>query len=241
MSEVFQLLESISNRHILVIGDLMLDEYLWGHIERISSEAPVPILKVERRESTLGGAGNVVKNLRALGMNISVIGVVGGDERGQRIMELLEGLGVDTRGVIRDPCRESTRKARLMSIEHGQQVFRLDEESNQAVCGEIEDGIVKLVRALSANHQLILCSDYLKGVLTEPVLRATFAAGRETGKKTVVGPKDGDYRKYKGADILMPNLREFAKLVGTTPDGNGWLTSSASHLLRVMELKALVV
>src|SRR6266851_5539202 len=112
---------------IAVIGDLMLDEYLWGHIERISPEAPVPILNVIRRESTLGGAGNVVENLRCLGVQVTVFGVVGQDETGTQVCDLLNSHGADVRGVLSDPHRKSTRKARLMSLEHGQQVFRLDE------------------------------------------------------------------------------------------------------------------
>src|ERR1700731_4148414 len=105
----------------------MLDEYLWGHIERISPEAPVPILNVVRRTSTLGGAGNVVENLRSLGVSVTVLGVVGEDHTGSQICDLLRQHGADLQGVISHPSRKSTRKSRLMSLEHGQQVFRLDE------------------------------------------------------------------------------------------------------------------
>ena len=107
----------------------MLDVYLWGHIERISPEAPVPILNVVRRSSTLGGAGNVVENLRSMGVNVTALGAVGDDETGRQICDLLRQHGADTQGVVRDPGRQSTRKSRLMSMEHGQQVFRFDEES----------------------------------------------------------------------------------------------------------------
>lgn len=239
--KTFQLPEDCSNGRILVIGDLMLDEYLWGHIERISPEAPVPILKVERREETLGGTGNVVKNLHALGVKVSIVGTIGEDDTGQRIAELLKGLGVETSGIVCEPQRKSTRKVRLMSIEHGQQVFRLDEESGHAIHHAVEDRIVDLIQEMAADNQLILCSDYLKGVLTPRVLHSAFTAGRESRVTTVVAPKDSDPRKYGGANILMPNLREFAQLVGSIPDGISWLTDSAARLMRTMCLEAMVV
>lgn len=219
----------------------MLDEYVWGHIERISPEAPVPILNVIRRESTLGGAGNVVENLRCLGVQVSAIGVVGSDETGRELRALLSAHGADVRGVISDPNRKSTRKARLMSLEHGQQVFRQDEESTQPVCGEIEDRIISMIQALTGDVQAILCSDYLKGVLTERVFGAVFAAARKHGIRSIVAPKDSNAQKYSGANILIPNSRELAQLVGTRVDGDTWLNDSAKRLIEMLDLEALLV
>src|SRR5215469_16014557 len=119
MKQVTNCLQNFNQCRIVVIGDLMLDEYLWGHIERISPEAPVPILNVTKRDSTLGGAGNVVENLRALGTHVSVFGVVGRDDTGQKLRDLLSSHGADTCGVLADPRRKSTRKVRMMSLEHG--------------------------------------------------------------------------------------------------------------------------
>jgi D-beta-D-heptose 7-phosphate kinase/D-beta-D-heptose 1-phosphate adenosyltransferase len=234
-------LNSLKHCRIAVIGDLMLDEYLWGHIERISPEAPVPILNVVRRESMLGGAGNVAVNLRSLGVQVTVFGVVGQDEIGQQVCDLLKSKGADIRGVISDPNRKSTRKARLMSLEHGQQVFRLDEESTQPVLGEIEDSLIRLLQAGTADSEALVCSDYMKGVLTERVLGAAFAAAREHGISTIVDPKGSNLQKYNGANILMPNLRELAQLVGTHVDGDRWLNDSAGSLIERLDLEALVV
>jgi D-beta-D-heptose 7-phosphate kinase/D-beta-D-heptose 1-phosphate adenosyltransferase len=226
---------------IAVIGDLMLDEYLWGHIERISPEAPVPILNVVRREWTLGGAGNVVENLRSLGVQVAAFGVVGNDETGEKVRALLSAHGADVRGVILDPYRKSTRKARLMSLEHGQQVFRLDEESTQPACGEMEDRFISMIRAVAGDVQAILCSDYMKGVLTERVLGVAFGAARERGIPCIVAPKDSNAQKYCGASILMPNSRELMQLVGAGVDGDGWLNDSARRLIERLNLEALLV
>jgi D-beta-D-heptose 7-phosphate kinase/D-beta-D-heptose 1-phosphate adenosyltransferase len=241
MRELSRRLESFEQCRVAVIGDLMLDEYVWGHIERISPEAPVPILNVERRESTLGGAGNVVENLRNLGVQVAAFGVVGEDETGKQVRELLSGHGADVAAVIGDGHRKSTRKVRLMSVEHGQQVFRLDEESKKAVCGEIEGRLIRMIREAAGEVQVILCSDYMKGVLTERVLAAAFAAAREQGISCIVAPKDTNPQKYRGASMLMPNARELAQLAGKRVDGDGWLNDSARQVMESLGLEALLV
>lgn len=241
MKAAEKLLARFGSCRVLVVGDLMLDEYRRGHVERISPEAPVPILNVVGRDATLGGAGNVVKNLRSLNVGVMVVGVLGADETGDQILKGLGGLGISGSGLVRDPQRVSTRKVRYVSMEHGQQVFRADEETTQEVSGEIEENIVRQVRERSREAHVILCSDYLKGVLTAKVLEAAFEAGREKKVTVIVAPKDRLARKYRGASILMPNLRELSRLVGTTVDGDVWLTDSAVTLTRNLELEALLV
>ena len=232
---------ALAGCRVLVAGDLMLDEYLWGHIERISPEAPVPVLNLVRRESTLGGAGNVMRNLRSLGAQVIAAGIVGADSAGEQILELLDVMGVESDAVIRDPHRKSTQKARLMSLEHGQQVFRLDEESTATVWGDVEEKLAGRIRDKAADAQVILCSDYLKGTLSERVLETVFHAAQHQHIPAVVGPKDPKFSKYRGASILMPNARELAEMTGTRVDGNDWLTDSASRLLEELRLEALVV
>jgi D-beta-D-heptose 7-phosphate kinase / D-beta-D-heptose 1-phosphate adenosyltransferase len=241
VKQASRFLNGLSGGRVLVVGDLMLDEYLWGHVERISPEAPVPVLNLIRRESMLGGAGNVVRNLRSLGANATVVGAVGDDGTGERLVELLDALGADASGVVRDPHRTSTRKTRLVSLEHGQQVFRLDEESAQAVYGEVEDRLVRAIHEKVEGAQAIVCSDYLKGALTERVLQAAFAAARERGIPAIVAPKDKKPAKYAGASILIPNVKELGELAGTRPDGSDWLTDSARRLTEALGLQALVV
>jgi len=235
------LLERLSNCRVLVVGDLMLDEYRRGHVERISPEAPVPILSVVGREATLGGAGNVVANLRSLGMRVTVAGVRGEDATGERIVALLQRLGVDGESVIGDPERVSTRKIRFVSLEHGQQVFRVDEESLHPIRGTVEKAIVDLVREGASVSQVILCSDYLKGLLTKNVLNAAFVVGRERGIPVIVAPKGSNALIYKGASVLMPNLKELSRLVEAPVDGDRWLTDSAQRLTAALGLDALLV
>ncbi len=236
-----QWLEEFKNCRVLVVGDLMLDEYRRGHVERISPEAPVPILNIVSRDATLGGAGNVVKNLRSLNVGVSVVGVLGDDETAEQILKGLAALGVDGNGVVRDVRRVSTHKVRFVSLEHGQQVFRADEESAQEVGGQIEESIIRQVREMAAGARAIVCSDYLKGVLTYNVLQATFDAGRERKIPVIVAPKDGDARKYEGANVLMPNLKELSRLVGTPMNDDAWLVESARRLSRRLGLDALLV
>jgi D-beta-D-heptose 7-phosphate kinase / D-beta-D-heptose 1-phosphate adenosyltransferase len=234
-------LERLGTCRVLVVGDLMLDEYRRGHVERISPEAPVPILSVVARDATLGGAGNVVKNLRSLNVGVTVVGILGDDDAGEQILMGLTALGVSGNEVVKDARRVSTRKVRFVSMEHGQQVFRADEETAQDVSGEVEGKIIRQVREKAAEADVILCSDYLKGVLTANVLKAVFKAGLQRKVPVIVAPKDGEAKKYNGASILMPNLRELSRLVGTQMDGNAWLMSSARDLTRILGLEALLV
>ena len=221
----------------------MLDEYLWGHIERISPEAPVPILSVTRRTSTLGGAGNVAENLRHWGVSVTVIGVLGQDETGRQLYDLLQSHGVNAKGVLTEPLRKTTCKARLMSVEHGQQVFRLDEESTFTVKGEIEKALIDAIRNIAQNVQAIVCSDYRKGVLSEKVLAAVFEVARARGIRSIVAPKESSAEKYRGANILMPNSTELRQMTPqrANADQETWLHDSARSLVETLSLEALLV
>ncbi len=241
MREISNALQGFERCRIAVVGDLMLDEYLRGHIERISPEAPVPILNMKRHDSTLGGAGNVAENLRALGAQVAVFCAVGCDDTAEKLRTLLGAHGADVRGVLPDARRKSTRKVRMMSLEHGQQVFRFDEESTEEINSEIEDDLAELIREELDQVQAILFSDYLKGVLTGRLLKVVFSAARERGIPCIAGPKDSKSEKYRGATVLVPNARELGQMVGTKVDGEAWLNDSAKQIVEMLELEALVV
>lgn len=241
MNQLGHYLKNFAACHILVIGDLMLDEYLWGHIERISPEAPVPVLRLMNEDDSLGGAANVARNLLSLGARVTTVGVVGQDRAGDRILALLEALGAERGGVIQVAQRKSTRKTRLMSLEHGQQVFRIDEESIQPVRGETEDRLVALLEAKASEVHAILCSDYQKGLLTPRVLEAAFESARKQRVPAIAAPKDSNAEKYRGASVLMPNLRELAQLAGGGADGRDWIGDAARRLIEMLGLEALVV
>ena len=191
---------------VLVAGDFMLDEYLWGKVERVSPEAPVAVVDVQRETRTLGGAGNVVNNLVALGARVEVLGLVGEDHPGEALRQELTRLGVGAAGLFTDPWRRTSRKTRVMG--NSQQVVRIDRESRApAPPAFIAQAKEYLLASLPAVHAIVL-SDYAKGVLTPPLLKEVIGLGKGRGLPVVVDPKGRDYSAYAGATVITPNRKE---------------------------------
>jgi D-beta-D-heptose 7-phosphate kinase / D-beta-D-heptose 1-phosphate adenosyltransferase len=191
---------------VLVMGDLMLDHYLWGKCDRISPEAPVQVIDIQKESTVLGGAGNVVNNLLSLGAKVSVLSVVGEDDNGKELLALLETLGANTKGIVKQAGRKTSKKSRVIASH--QQVVRYDSESK-------EDIIETSVQALLVQYEhylrtvdIILLSDYGKGVLTDSFTCKAIALAKEHGKPILVDPKGEDYRKYSGATLITPNKKE---------------------------------
>jgi D-beta-D-heptose 7-phosphate kinase/D-beta-D-heptose 1-phosphate adenosyltransferase len=223
----------------LVVGDLMLDEYLWGRAERISPEAPVQVVDVAREDLRLGGAGNVINNLVTLGCKVRVASVLGDDEDGRLLRRKLEDKGIDTEGVLLAPGRTTSRKTRILAS--NQQMLRIDRESRSPVAAEQERALVDFIRREAAGIQVILISDYLKGVLTEGVLAGIIAIGRERGIPVVVDPKGDDYRKYRGATLLTPNRKEAQTASRIAIVDEESLARAGRHLRESLDLEALVL
>ncbi len=223
----------------LVVGDLMLDEYLWGKAERISPEAPVQVVDVIREDLRLGGAGNVVNNLVALGCRVSVASVVGGDENGSLLLRTFTDKGVDVAGVMADTPRQTSRKTRVIAA--NQQIVRIDRESREPLSRECEEWLIAYLREHAPAFQVILVSDYLKGVLTPAVVRAIMAVGKKCGVPVVVDPKGSDYAKYCGATILTPNRKEAEAASGTKISGLDGLSQAANMLMDQADLAALLI
>lgn len=201
-----------AGRRILVLGDLMVDRYLWGRVDRISPEAPVPVVDVERQSETLGGAGNVAANLRSLGAETTLAGLAGRDPDGDALVAALVARGVDTRLVIRDSSRPTTVKTRV--IAHSQQVVRFDRETRGDIQGPACDALLEgVVRALEACDGLIV-SDYGKGVITRTVLERVIAAARDRRVHVSVDPKESHIDSYRGVGILTPNQHEAGGVMG---------------------------
>jgi D-beta-D-heptose 7-phosphate kinase/D-beta-D-heptose 1-phosphate adenosyltransferase len=240
IDRIGNLLERFRGIRVLVIGDFMLDECLWGHIVRISPEAPVPILNVARRQKRLGGAGNVVKNLRSLGVQVSAIGVVGNDSTGKSISSQLNRIGVDAEMVSEAP-RTSTRKTRLMSLEHGQQVFRFDRETAHPIKAATEQCIIKFLYAFAGTAHAIICSDYLKGALTLAVLRAAIEVGWTHHVPVVMSPKGSDAIRYRGADVLIQNQKELELMSGFAIKGEDSLVAASQRVLALLQAQSLLV
>jgi D-beta-D-heptose 7-phosphate kinase / D-beta-D-heptose 1-phosphate adenosyltransferase len=204
--DVENFLNRLKTVRALVIGDLMLDEYLWGKTERISPEAPVQVVDVVREDLRLGGAGNVINNLVTLGCQVHVASVVGDDKDGRYLQEMLKEKKNGTQGIFLVSGRTTSRKTRILAS--NQQMLRIDRESRDPITPELEGRLAEHVREVADDFQVILVSDYLKGVLTEGLLRQIIATGKEKGIPVVVDPKGTDYRKYYGATLLTPNRKE---------------------------------
>jgi D-beta-D-heptose 7-phosphate kinase / D-beta-D-heptose 1-phosphate adenosyltransferase len=198
--------------HILVIGDLMIDHYLWGGCERISPEAPVQVVDIARETTVLGGAGNVINNLVALGAQVSVSGVIGDDENGEELREMLFAIGVSSEGLITQKGRKTSKKSRI--IASNQQILRYDKESKDPIDTISETAIATYVERVIASCDIIILSDYGKGVITDAIAAGVIAAARMAGKKVLVDPKGKDYRKYRGAYLLTPNKKEASEATG---------------------------
>ncbi len=192
--------------HILVIGDLMLDHYLWGKCERISPEAPVQVVDIQRESTVLGGAGNVVNNLFSLGANVSVLSVVGDDENGKELLSMLQQLGVNTQGILKQENRKTSKKSRVIASH--QQVVRYDSESKEDITQSFEEALLAHCEANIANVDVVLLSDYGKGVLTKTFTCKAIELAKKYQKPLLVDPKGEDYSKYRGATLITPNKKE---------------------------------
>jgi D-beta-D-heptose 7-phosphate kinase/D-beta-D-heptose 1-phosphate adenosyltransferase len=191
---------------LLVIGDLMIDHYLWGSCERISPEAPVQVVNVKSESTVLGGAGNVINNLNALGAQVDVISVVGGCEISDELKVLLTDIGVNTQYLITQKDRITSKKSRIIASH--QQVVRYDRESTDEISSESQKSILDSFESIIYNYDGVLLSDYGKGVLTKELTNSLISIANENGKKVLVDPKGLDYSKYKGAYLLTPNKKE---------------------------------
>lgn len=232
------LLDRFANLNVWVVGDVMLDEYVTGAVERISPEAPVPVVRARATENRLGGAANVARQLAALGARVSLAGVVGTDAAGETLLRLCEAAGIDTRAVGKLPERPTTRKLRVLG--HSQQLLRLDWEDAGACTPQVA---VRLASKLAegARPDAIVLSDYAKGVLTAETIAAIL---RLRGSAPVlVDPKHTDFGRYRGATTVTPNLRELEAACGRTldPDDTAAIAAAARELLQRAGLQSLVV
>ena len=211
-SDLLPHIDRLKSARVLCIGDVMLDHYVYGQVERVSPEAPIPVLWIEREMKTLGGAGNVLRNLQALGAASSFISVVGNDEAGREVGRLVEVQDGTEAHVLVQPQRTTTVKTRYVAA--NQQLLRADRESSTPLDPYIREDLLRLARELVTDHSVVIISDYAKGVLTEGVALEIIRAAREAGAQVIVDPKGGDHIRYRGADLLKPNRRELAHATG---------------------------
>lgn len=219
-SRLIQILTNIKNPTIMVVGDLMLDKYVWGEVNRISPEAPIPVINVVREELRPGGMGAVISNLVHLGARVVCAGVVGRDAEGQKLSQMIDKLGVDTGGIFTDAERPTTVKTRMMGHLHTagrsvQQLLRVDYEKTHPIPKEIEDHILGYIRANLQRCDAVALSDMNKGLLTKGLLQAISHLGKEAKKPIIVDPRvDNDCSIYKGVTAITPNRHETEIMTG---------------------------
>lgn len=238
-AQIEQLFTTIAGKKILVVGDLMLDKYIWGKTNRISPEAPVQVVEVERDELRLGGAGNVVNNLLALGCWVAVGSVVGNDEDGQKLVAMLQQAGVETDGVQQSAGRVTSRKSRVLASH--QQMLRIDRESKTEISSEEQTRLIDFVRGRLNDAAAVLLSDYLKGILAPELLQQMIALCRDAGVPVVVDPKGADFSRYRGATLLTPNRREAEVATGMLITDEDSLCNAGRKLLQEHQLEALLL
>ncbi len=232
-------LDKMTGRRVLVLGEVILDRYLHGEVSRISPEAPVPVVHLQRREIRLGGAANVAMNLAALGTNPAVFSVVGDDAAGREIGRLLESHGISAEGLETEPSRTTTVKTRVLA--RHQQVVRLDDEQTSAVSEQIVSTLFsRLVRALEGAEALII-SDYAKGMLSETLVQDSIRAAESAGVPVLVDPKRRSFAVYRGATLITPNLGEAGVAVGRDLGDEHAVIEAARSLRSALDLEAVLI
>jgi D-beta-D-heptose 7-phosphate kinase/D-beta-D-heptose 1-phosphate adenosyltransferase len=244
-ADLIKLVQQLGQPRVLVLGDVMLDRYVWGDAARISQEAPVILLHADKREERLGGASSVATMLRALGARVCLIGVVGSDPDAARVRSLLSGLEIDHEGVIADEGRPTTVKERYIGRaqhRHPQQMIRVDYEVRDQISQTIEKHLVDVIAHEVRKSDIILISDYDKGVITPGAIAATISAARSTGIRILADPLRGpDYAKYQGCSALTPNRMEAGLATGLNLRTHQETLQASERLLHQLDLEASII
>jgi len=232
-------LASIAQQTILCVGDLMLDDFVYGEVERISPEAPVPVLHIEREERTLGGAGNVLRNLHSLGVATCFVSVTGTDPAGREVARMVAGLGNAEAHVLAERGRITTLKTRYVA--GTQQLLRADQENVSPLPEELRTDLVKIVADALPHYKVTVLSDYAKGVLSGGTATEIVAVAKALGSIVVVDPKGHDYSIYRGADVLKPNRPELAAATKMPVGTDEEVVRAARSLIAAHGFGALLV
>jgi D-beta-D-heptose 7-phosphate kinase/D-beta-D-heptose 1-phosphate adenosyltransferase len=245
MSDLIDLVQHLGQPHVLVVGDVMLDRYIWGNTERISQEAPVILLHADKREERLGGASSVATMLRALGAHVALVGVVGADIDAGRIRQMLADLNIDSEGIITDPDRPSSVKERYIGRaqhRHPQQMLRVDYEVRTPVPGPIEKRLGQVLANQLRRADIVLISDYDKGVCTPSLLAATIAGAQTRGLRVLADPIRGEnYVKYRSCSAMTPNRLEAGLATGRTLYDTTQALEAAAQLQQQLDMEAAIV
>jgi D-beta-D-heptose 7-phosphate kinase/D-beta-D-heptose 1-phosphate adenosyltransferase len=234
-----QILGAFQSRNVAVFGDLMLDRYVWGSVERISPEAPVPILDVRRESVRFGGAANVARNVASLGARAFLVGTVGEDDAGRELLSLLHGQGVDASRVVTVPGRRTTTKTRL--IAHSQQLVRADREDPGAIGPPHSAALEKGLLSAIDGCDVLIISDYGKGVVTGASLAVAVSSALSKGKLVCVDPKESHFQSYAGVTAITPNQKEAGNAVGERITDDESLARVGWKLQRMLDAQCVVI
>ncbi|MCX8163740.1 MAG: D-glycero-beta-D-manno-heptose-7-phosphate kinase [Candidatus Micrarchaeota archaeon] len=241
IKEVINAIENFKNKKILVIGDIILDIYSFGKVERISPEAPVQIFEILNEEKRLGGAGNVVNNLLELGINVSICSIVGENEFGFTVKKMLQEKNVETTSLFFTHQDRYSYKNRLISVDYNHQVLRIDRETKEEINQNSEAKIIEFLNQKIKEFDAIIISDYLKGLLTERLLENIIKICDNNNLPLIIDPKGKDYKKYKNATIITPNKKEAEIASGISITDSETLKKAGIKLLNELNLKAILI
>ncbi|MGO3933959.1 D-glycero-beta-D-manno-heptose-7-phosphate kinase [Rhodopseudomonas pseudopalustris] len=232
---------AISRQTVLCVGDLMLDEFVYGEVSRISPEAPAPVIAAQRSEIDVGGAGNVARNIAALGASCIFVGLIGDDDAGRTLNAALDADARITPVLVCDPSRPTTRKVRFVSEHFSTHMLRADWETAAPASAEIEQRLIDAVLAQLPRVDIVLLSDYAKGVLTARLIRETIDAAQKLGKRVIVDPKSPNFALYRGATLLTPNRKEFCEATRSRADTPVEIARAAREAMVAADCAALLV
>ena len=232
-------IDSLKGKKILVIGDIMLDEYHWCTVQRISPEAPVPICRVKETTLVPGGAANVAHNIQQLDSVSILIGIIGKDSSGEKLKTLLNKKNISTDGLLQDNNRPTILKSRI--IANQQHVVRVDRETTVSITKKQQNTLITQIQPLLKNCHAVLLSDYLKGTLTTSFCKKIIQLAHQEKKPVIVDPKGTDYSKYKGATLLTPNFKEFKAITKSELKQEKDIVHEAKKLIKKLKISALLI
>ena len=232
---------AIASRTVLCVGDLMLDEFVYGEVSRISPEAPAPVIAVQRSETNIGGAGNVARNIASLGARCIFVGLIGEDEEGAKLKAALSKEILIESILICDPKRPTTKKVRFVSEHFSTHMLRADWELAVPAADDIEQKLIDSILPLVSRADIVLLSDYAKGVLTPRVIRSVIDTARKLGRSVIVDPKSTNFAMYRGATLLTPNRKEFAEATRSRADTPNSIAEAARDAMQLADCEAMLV
>src|SRR6202790_2729294 len=235
------LAHAIVRQTVLCVADLMLDEFVYGEASRISPGAPAPVIAFQRSEASIGGAGNVARNIASLGARCILVGLVGEDQAGAKLKAQLSQESLIESVLVSDPSRPTTRKVRFVSEHFSTHMLRADWELAQPASADIEQKLIDAILPLLPRADIVLLSDYAKGVLTARVVRNVIDAALKLGKRVIVDPKSANFAIYRGATLLTPNRKKFAEATRSRADTKRSIADAARDAMQLADCEAMLV